>query len=112
MLACLREVLGGCDDFNSPIFGNGNRFITFCGLFVYASHNGVFWVFLKKSLPKRYIFQFTKYKDMGVSESTEFDTFSIFLHRNILFLESSGKDQTYILDILRRYLNKYCESKF
>ena len=49
---------------------------------------------------------------MGVSESTEFDTFSIFLHRNILFLESSGKDQTYILDILRRYLNKYCESKF
>ena len=65
--------------------------------------------FFKKSLTKRYIFQFTKYENKGVSESIDSDNrnFSsvkhqlfIFLNQNILFLECSKKDHTHISDIL------------
>ena len=32
VLACLCEVLGGCDNSNSPLSGNGNSLAIFCGL--------------------------------------------------------------------------------
>ena len=67
--------------------------------------------FFSKSLTKSYIFQFTMYKHTGVSESIDFDNRNFsnvkpFLHCNILFLECSEKDHTYISDILTLYINE------
>ena len=42
VLACLYEVLGGCDNSNSPLSGNGNSFAIFWGLLLDGLF--LFWV--------------------------------------------------------------------
>ena len=68
----------------------------------YDARNGVFL----KSLTKRYIFQLTECEHESFIESIDSDNRSFSsvkpqqIFQNILFLECSKKDQTYISDIL------------